>query len=177
MSIVVLNRLPLQIHTTRTLIDLIPAEPVQPTVVLKRHTLEGDTSPFLFDPLHFHQNTYHGGGPVVREHLERQALTTPEGFREAMPTPPGRHIDHLPTGESCLVLDDHAEINNLSHIPPWVHPLYVAILFGHNGYSYLHGEVLRVSLKFPPFRSLLAPRFTSENKGLLGRIHLKYVPM
>jgi hypothetical protein len=59
------------------------AESVQPMLALKRHAQEGDTSPFLIDPLHLNKITLHGGGSVVRGHLERQVLATPEGFLEA----------------------------------------------------------------------------------------------
>ena len=61
----------------------IAAEPAQPNLVLQRHPQKGDPSPILFDPLHLHQLTEHGGGPVVRIYLERQVLPTPEGYREA----------------------------------------------------------------------------------------------
>jgi hypothetical protein len=61
----------------------IAAESMQPMLVLKRYAQEGDTSPFLLDPLHLSQITLHSGGSVVRGHLERQVLATPEGFREA----------------------------------------------------------------------------------------------
>lgn len=61
----------------------IPAESVQPMLVLKGHGQEGDTSSFLLDPLHLNKITLHRGGSVVRRHLERQVLATPEGFREA----------------------------------------------------------------------------------------------
>jgi hypothetical protein len=39
-------------------------------------------------------------------------------FRDAESTPPRRHINHLPNGGSCLVCDDHMEIDHLSRIPP-----------------------------------------------------------
>lgn len=61
----------------------IDTESVQPTLVVKRHAQEGDTSPFLFDPLYLNKITLHRGGSVVRRHLEPQVLATPEGFREA----------------------------------------------------------------------------------------------
>ena len=60
----------------------IAAESVQTTLVLKRHAQEGDTSPFLFDPLHLSKPTLHSGSSIVQRHLERQVLATPEGFRE-----------------------------------------------------------------------------------------------
>ena len=49
--------------------QLIAAELVQPTLVLKRHAQEGDTSPFLIDPLHLNTITLHSGGSVDRSHL------------------------------------------------------------------------------------------------------------
>ena len=64
------------------------AESVQPKLVLTRHRQEGDTRPFLSDPLHLHQITLYRGGPVILIHLERQVLPMCEGFREAESTPP-----------------------------------------------------------------------------------------
>lgn len=98
--------------------ELMGAESVQSKLVLHRQTHEGDTHAFLFHPLHLRQITYHDGSPVVREYFKRQVLTTPEWFRDAESTPPRRHINHLPNGGSCLVCDDHMEIDHLSRIPP-----------------------------------------------------------
>jgi hypothetical protein len=122
--------------------ELIAAELVQPTLVLKRHAQEGDTSPFLIDPLYPAHITWHGGGTAVRVHHERQVLSRLEGFRETEATPPHCHIDHLPTGEPCLIRDDHPEIHNRSHRPPWFSPEYLRFLFGQLGYCSFHGEFL-----------------------------------
>jgi pimeloyl-ACP methyl ester carboxylesterase len=82
------------------------------------------------------------GGTDARVHHERQVLSRLEGFRETEATPPHCHIDHLPTGEPCLIRDDHPEIHNRSHRPPWFSPEYLRFLFGQLGYCSFHGEFL-----------------------------------
>jgi hypothetical protein len=65
-----------------------------------------------------------------------------EGFRETEATPPCRHIDHLPTRETCLIRNDYPKIHNHSHRPPWFSPKYLGFLFGQLGYCFSHGEFL-----------------------------------
>ena len=122
----------------------IVAELVRPTLVLHRQRQEGETSPVPFDPLYPAHTTWHGGGTAPRVHHERQVLSRLEGFREVEATPPRCHIDHQPTGEPCLIRDDHLEIHKRSHRPPWFSPEYLGFLFGQLGYCFFHGEfVLR----------------------------------
>ena len=120
----------------------IAAESAQPTLVLQRHPQEGDPCPVPFDPLHLHQITLHGRGPIARIHLECQVLSTCEGSHEAESTPPDRDINHLPTGEPCLIRDDHAEHHTRSHRPSCLPPLFVVTLFGEAGQRDPPGEFL-----------------------------------
>ena len=57
-----------------------------------------------------------------------------EGLREAESAPPRRDTIPLLPIRSCLIRRGHVKINNRAHIPPWIPPSYMAILFEQHGY-------------------------------------------
>jgi hypothetical protein len=96
----------------------IAAELWQPVLVLQRQRKECETCPVTFDPLHTAYIIWHDGRTAVRVHHERQVLPRLQGFCEAEAAPTRRHIDHLPTGKSCFIRNDHPKIHNRSRITP-----------------------------------------------------------